>query len=105
MIDCRGLDKDGYLRDLSSWNHGVAADLAQQEGIVLDDSHWEIIATLRDFYDRTDNTPSMRPFVKLMKTSLGEDKGNSIYLMRHFGGSPAKTAAKIAGLPRPTNCL
>ena len=47
----------------------------------------------------------MRPFVKLVKDQLGKDKGNSIYLMELFGPSPAKMAAKCAGLPRPTNCL
>jgi tRNA 2-thiouridine synthesizing protein E len=47
----------------------------------------------------------MRPLVKLVKEQLGEDCGSSVYLMGLFGGSPAKTAAKIAGLPRPTNCL
>jgi len=47
----------------------------------------------------------MRPLVKLVKEKLGEDCGSSVYLMGLFGGSPAKTAAKIAGLPRPTNCL
>ena len=33
------------------------------------------------------------------------DKGNSIYLHKLFPGNPAKLAAKIAGLPRPTNCI
>ncbi len=49
--------------------------------------------------------PSNRLFVKAVKEALGEDKGNSIYLMQLFPGTPAKTACRIAGLPRPTNCL
>jgi tRNA 2-thiouridine synthesizing protein E len=47
----------------------------------------------------------MRPLVKQVREQLGEDKANSIYLMQLFPGSPAKLLAKIAGLPRPTNCL
>jgi tRNA 2-thiouridine synthesizing protein E len=43
--------------------------------------------------------------VSLVKKEFGPDKGRSAYLMRLFHGSPAKTAAKIAGLPRPDNCL
>jgi tRNA 2-thiouridine synthesizing protein E len=43
--------------------------------------------------------------VKLVRESLGEDKGTSIYLLGLFPGNPAKVAAKIAGLPRPTNCI
>ena len=33
------------------------------------------------------------------------EKGQSRYLMGLFGGSPAKLSAKIAGLPKPENCL
>ena len=72
---------------------------------MLSDSHWQIIDLLRDFFERTETSPSMRPLVKLVKEQLAEDCGSSVYLMGLFGGSPAKTAAKIAGLPRPTNCL
>jgi tRNA 2-thiouridine synthesizing protein E len=99
------LDKEGYLTDLSAWNECVAHALAASESIELVDAHWEMIRVLRDFYSRTENSPSMRPFVKLVRTELGPEKGTSIYLMKLFGGSPAKTAAKIAGLPRPTNCI
>jgi tRNA 2-thiouridine synthesizing protein E len=105
MIDSDRLDKEGFLRDLTQWNRDVASELALRESITLKVEHWDVISTLRDFYDRTDVSPSMRPFVKLIKNELGDDKGTSIYLMELFGGSPAKTAAKIAGLPRPTNCL
>ncbi|MCZ6459336.1 MAG: TusE/DsrC/DsvC family sulfur relay protein, partial [Gammaproteobacteria bacterium] len=38
-------------------------------------------------------------------SQLGAEKGTSIYLLKLFPGSPAKLLAKIAGLPRPTNCL
>jgi tRNA 2-thiouridine synthesizing protein E len=47
----------------------------------------------------------MRALVKLVKEQLGVEQGSSVYLMSLFGGSPAVTAAKVAGLPRPTNCL
>ena len=99
------LDKEGFLTDLASWDETSARELAANEDITLDDAHWEVICALRAFYARTDVSPSMRPFVKLVGEALGEDKGRSIYLMRLFGPSPAKMAAKIAGLPRPTNCL
>jgi tRNA 2-thiouridine synthesizing protein E len=47
----------------------------------------------------------MRPLVKYIGQRLGKEKGNSIYLLQLFPGSPAKLASKIAGLPRPENCL
>ena len=47
----------------------------------------------------------MRPLVKATAMQLGKDKGNSIHIMRLFPGSPAKLLAKVAGLPKPDNCL
>ena len=99
------LDKDGFLVNLDSWNLCVAEKFAAKDDVSLKDAHWEVIHALRAFYTSTEVAPSMRPLVKLVKQKLGEEKGNSIYLMELFGPSPAKTAAKWAGLPRPTNCL
>lgn len=99
------LDPEGYLVNRSEWSHEVAAALAEDEGIELTPAHWELIQVLRDFYAKYEMAPAMRAWVKAVKQSLGEEKGRSIYLMSLFPGSPAKRAAKIAGLPKPTNCL
>lgn len=98
-------DKDGYLSSLNDWNPEVAEALALAEGITLNDQHWAVITALQAFYQQFEIAPTMRILVKHIKTTLGEEKGNSIYLMQLFPPSPAKIAAKIAGLPRPTNCL
>jgi tRNA 2-thiouridine synthesizing protein E len=98
-------DQEGFLLDLNQWSESNANLLAAQEGLTLTDAHWEIVHLLRDFYQRTETAPAMRPLVKLVKDAWGPERGSSIYLMTLFGGSPAMTAAKIAGLPRPTNCL
>ena len=105
MTTTLALDKEGFLHDLGDWSHEVAEQLAENEDVKLTDAHWEIIHLLRQFYQDTGISPSMRIFVKLTKKNLGIEKGNSIYLLGLFPNSPAKLAAKIAGLPRPTNCL
>jgi tRNA 2-thiouridine synthesizing protein E len=99
------LDRDGYLKKTSDWNPEVAAFLAASEGVVLGEAHWELITLLREFYQRHRLSPPMRPLLSLVRKELGAEKGRSIYLMKLFGGSPAKTASKIAGLPRPKNCI
>lgn len=98
-------DKDGYLLHLSDWNPTVAEALAAAEQIKLTTAHWEIIELLRDFYREFELSPAMRALVKQTAIKLGEDKGRSIYLLQLFPPSPAKIASKIAGLPRPVNCL
>ena len=98
-------DKDGYLKHLEDWNEDIALCLANQEAIILVDEHWEIIFLLKQFYQEFDISPAMRPLVKYVARTLGKEKGNSIYLMTLFPPSPAKVASKIAGLPKPTNCI
>ncbi|WP_299178672.1 TusE/DsrC/DsvC family sulfur relay protein [uncultured Neptuniibacter sp.] len=98
-------DDEGYLRSLQDWNQSVAEQIAQQEGIELTPAHWELIEVIREFYQLFEHSPAMRPLVKAVTLKLGSDKGKSIYLMKLFPGSPAKLLAKIAGLPKPDNCL
>ena len=98
-------DKDGYLKNFDDWSEDIASLLAQEENIELNEVHWELVHLLRQFYQEFELSPAMRPLVKYTANHLGKDKGNSIYLMRLFPPSPAKVASKIAGLPRPTNCL
>lgn len=99
------LDKEGFLRNMQDWSPAVAEQLAAAEGIALGEEHWEIIHLLRDFYQAFDLSPAMRPLVKYAAQHLGPDKGRSIHLMKLFPPSPARVASRIAGLPKPTNCL
>ena len=99
------LDKDGYLADRSQWSEDVAHQLATRHQVTLSSEHWDIIHLLRQYYREFEHAPSQRPFVKYIANHLGKEKGNSLYLMTLFPESPAKLAALIAGLPRPTNCF
>jgi len=98
-------DKDGFMRDLADWSPAVAEQLAAAEGITLTDAHWEVVYLLREYYQRYDSAPATRALVKFVRLQLGPEKGRSAYLMGLFPGSPAKLGCKIAGLPRPPNCL
>ncbi|NMY37036.1 MULTISPECIES: TusE/DsrC/DsvC family sulfur relay protein [Pseudomonas] len=99
------LDKDGYLADLNDWSPEVATALAVQNDIELTPEHWEILQLLRNFYQEFQLSPATRPLIKYTALKLGAEKGNSLHLNRLFNGTPAKLAAKLAGLPKPTNCL
>lgn len=105
MVAPAAFDKEGFLLNLSDWSPEVAEQIARAEGIQLTDEHWEIIELLRSYYRQFDASPAMRPLVKYCALKLGAEKGKSIHLMRLFPGSPAKIGSKIAGLPKPENCL
>lgn len=99
------VDKEGFLKNLEDWDESVAEELARAESVRLGQQHWEIIRLLRAFHRRHGVVPANRALVTLVRRELDAQKGRSIYLMKLFGGSPAKLASKIAGLPKPDNCL
>ena len=98
-------DKEGYLKNLNDWSEVIAADLGRAEGIELSEEHWEVVWLLRKVHREYQHTPVTRVFVKIMARELGPDKGRSLYLMRLFPETPMRKACKIAGLPKPTNCI
>jgi tRNA 2-thiouridine synthesizing protein E len=99
------LDGEGFLINLADWNENVAKYIAEKDGIPLTQAHWEIIYVVRDFYQTFQISPSMRALVKRTEQVLGSEKGKSVYLLQLFPKSPAKFVSKIAGLPKPPNCL
>ncbi|MCO4786267.1 TusE/DsrC/DsvC family sulfur relay protein [Marinomonas atlantica] len=104
-LSAKHFDEEGYLLNLCDWSEALAEEIATQEGLVLTAEHWAVLTVLRNFYQQFEVSPAMRPFVKAVAKELGAEKGKSIYLMKLFPGSPPKLAAKIAGLPKPANCL
>ena len=98
-------DHEGFLRSLDAWTPELAQHIAAAEGIRLTDAHWEVITLLRRYYQTYDASPAMRALVKYCRLQLGPDKGSSISLLSLSPDSPAKLGCKIAGLPKPDNCL
>ena len=98
-------DKEGFLLDLHMWTKDIAKNIASGENITLGTDHWDIIHLARQYYDTYDISPEMRPLVKWVGQNLGSDKGKSFYLLTLFPDSPAKLVSKIAGLPKPLNCI
>jgi tRNA 2-thiouridine synthesizing protein E len=99
------LDKHGFLKNRQAWTSELATVFATEEGITLQDEHWEVIYLLREYFEEFDASPANRALVKYVKLKLGPSKGSSIYLMSLFPGSPARVGSRIAGLPKPKNCL
>ena len=100
------VDDDGYLKHLQYWSPDIAQAQAQQQQLTLTDAHWEIINAIRDFYSQYQRSPTTRVLLKYLAQQLGTQKSSSIYVMQLFGGgTPAKSIAKLAGLPKPPNCI
>jgi tRNA 2-thiouridine synthesizing protein E len=105
QIEALETTEQGFLVNAADWNEKVAEQLAKANQIDLSEAHWEIIVFIRNYYDRFRHLPNTRLFVKAIAKELGEEKGNSRYLHRLFPDGPLKYACKLAGLPKPPNCI
>ena len=93
------VDEDGFIQDPSSWDKGVAQDLAKTEGVeTMTENHWKVVDYLREYYIEFNMAPMIRKLCKTTGFKLKE-----IYEL--FPSGPAKGACKVAGLPKPTGCV
>ena len=89
----------GFLINIEDWTEDVAQVIAAQEGIVLEQRHWDVINYLRDeFINNKENQPNTRNMIKDMGKLWGE-KIDSKTLFDLFPGNPSKQAGIIGGLP------
>lgn len=77
-------DENGYLKNSADWSIDLAALLAEKEGIILTESHWEIILFIRDFYNQYNTSPSIRLLVTTLKKKLVMIKGIVIICIVYF---------------------
>jgi TusE/DsrC/DsvC family sulfur relay protein len=93
------LNDEGFFLHPEQWTEEMAPELAQREGIdPLTDAHWKVVRFMRKEYFANGTGPTVR--------ALGKSSGVSVKeLYQLFPKGPAKTAAKIAGIPKPRGCI
>ena len=93
------LNEDGFFVDPGQWTEDMVPDLARLVGIdPLTDAHWKVIRFMRSEYLDKGTGPTVRVLGKTSGVSVKE-------LYQLFPKGPAKTAAKIAGIPQPRGCI
>jgi tRNA 2-thiouridine synthesizing protein E len=92
------LNEEGYLVDPNAWTTEIAVAISEQVNIPLTDRHWVVINFARAEFEANGEAPTLRRITKQTDVSTKE-----IYSL--FPGGPAKMAAKIAGLGKPTGCI
>ncbi|MBU3844797.1 MAG: TusE/DsrC/DsvC family sulfur relay protein [Candidatus Anaerobiospirillum pullicola] len=98
-------DAEGYLLHVEDYSDELRDFIAQQMGLVLTAEHLVVIATVRKYYEEYATTPPMRGLIKLLQQSGYDDLASSVKLARLFPDGAAKSAAKLAGLPKPVKCI
>lgn len=91
-------DADGYLADPNAWAPEMAEAIAGDLGMTLTERHWIVINFARGEFEKNGEAPTLRRITKQTDVNTKE-------LYQLFPGGAAKTAAKIAGLKKPTGCI
>jgi len=93
------VNEEGFLVDPAQWTEDMAPQIAKAAGIdELTPLHWLVIRFMRAEYQAKGTGPTVRVLGKTSGVSIKE-------LYQLFPKGPAKTAARIAGIPKPRGCI
>ena len=99
------LDQDGHLVDYTIRNQEVAKELAKSLELELTDWHFEILMAVRQFYQQFGHSPATRPLIKFLMKTVNADINNAILQEKFNTGLVARHLSRLAGVPKPANCL
>ena len=91
------MTEEGYMTNPSQWTKEIAFEIAREEDLILTDQHFAIIEFLRNKFNNGE-TLSIRCI-----NHSGIMDVRTFYNI--FPGAPLKKATRIAGIPKPTNCI
>lgn len=99
------LDQDGHLVDYTVWNEEVAQELAQSLELELTPWHFEVLYAVRQFYTQFGHSPATRPLIKFLMKSVSPEIDNAVLQQKFNTGLVARHLSRLAGIPKPANCL
>jgi tRNA 2-thiouridine synthesizing protein E len=95
-------DNEGYLLDPEEWNESVARELAEEEGLKLDETYLTVLQFMRRYWAEHQVAPDVRHVVDyLVKEEGFEKKKAKSHLFKMFPYGYVKQACKIAGMLKP----
>lgn len=99
------LDQDGHLVDYTIWNEQVAQELAKSLDLRLTAWHFEILLAVRQFYQQFGHSPATRPLIKFLMKTVSPEINNAVLQQEFNTGLVARHLSRLAGIPKPANCL
>lgn len=99
------LDQDGHLIDHTVWDHVVAQQLADPLDVQLTAWHFTVLEAVRQFYQQFGHAPATRPLIKYLIKMIGPEIDNAVLQEKFNTGLVARHLSRLAGIPKPANCL
>lgn len=98
ILDTIEFDDDGFMVNDADWTKEIGEAIAVALEVELSDRHWHVINFAREDFDNNGEPPTLRRITKQTGVDMKE-------IYRLFPDGPAKIAANIAGLKKPTGCI
>ncbi len=98
VIDGVAFTADGHLADAKAWTEELAVRIAAAQGVALGEAQWTVVRFARADFEATGVSPNIRRI-----TQGTELATKDLYAL--FPKAPARTVAKIAGIPKPAGCI
>jgi TusE/DsrC/DsvC family sulfur relay protein len=98
VLDGIAYTADGHLVDAGAWSRSLAEALAAAQSIAMSAAHWAVVDAARADFATTKVSPNIRRLTQIANVTTKD-----LYAL--FPKAPARTIAKIAGLPKPAGCL
>lgn len=98
VLESVAFDDEGFLANPNDWTPEIGEAIAAVLELELTDRHWDVINFARKEFADNGMAPTLRRITKVGGVPTKE-------LYQLFPGGPAKIAAKVAGLHKPTGCI
>jgi tRNA 2-thiouridine synthesizing protein E len=99
-----GADPEGNMFELAHWSPLVAARIAEEDGLKLEDDHWLVVFYLRQRFRDHGGSASAGTLLRELERKLF-DHVDRRRLYELFPRGPIAQASRIAGLPLPKGTL
>lgn len=98
ILDSVEFDDEGFMVNAADWTKEIGQAIAEALEIDLTDKHWQVINFARSDFEQNGEPPTLRRITQQTDVSMKE-------MYQLFPDGPAKLAANIAGLKKPTGCI
>lgn len=97
-------DPEGHLAGLDHWSPRTASRLAEADGMILDEEHWQVLFCLREWFRESGPEWTARDVTRRLEREYA-DLGGRRYLYGLFPHGPLAQGCHLAGLPLPLGTL
>ena len=93
------LRADGYLSNMADWSPELAEQMASNEGLVLTEKHWDVLNTMRKYYEEYNTSPILKLLRRELAKKFSADRASEAALNTLFPQGVQYQATRLAGIP------